>query len=322
MFMDWTSWKKRLGRGVHVPTGTFVAPTFAVDLEPGFVAAARLHPSKRQVQSVGVRELPAGALAPSANKSNITDSALVRKAISEVSERVGNTGGRVGLLLPDIAVRVALLQFETLPDNHQQAESLVLWKMREYLPYPPEEARLSFQVVGKQPGALEILAVAVRGAVLAEYEAVLAGVDGRPALVLPATVSLLPLLPEGDGGQLLLHLCPGALTAVVMASNRVRYWRTRALEADLASVGEEMAREAARVLATCQDNLGVQVQNVWYCARPQQPAAVSGLLAKSVGRELLPLPANFIPAGGLPSGQRETFDEFGMPFAGLVANLS
>jgi hypothetical protein len=320
--MNWNAWKKRLRLEGHVHTGHFVAPTFVVDMEPGFVAAARLNLSKRQVQSMGVRELPAGVLAPSANKSNLTDSAVVRQTINEVSERVGSGGGRVGLLIPDVAVRVALLQFETLPDNPRQAETLVLWKMREYLPYAPEEARLSYQVVGKQPGALEILGVAVRGSVLAEYEAVLAGINSGPALVLPATVALLPLLPEDAGGQLLLHLCPGALTAVVMASNRVRYWRTRALEGDAASNVEEVAREAARVLATCQDNLNVQVQNVWYCARPPQPVEVTAAIAKTLGRELRPLPANFIPAGGLPSGQREVFDQFGMPFAGLVANLS
>jgi hypothetical protein len=222
-----------------------------------------------------------------------------------------------------VAVRVALLQFETLPDNQREAETLVLWKMREYLPYAPEEARLSFQVVGKQPGELEVLGVAVRGSVLAEYEAAVEGLSrGGPALVLPATVALLPLLPEDAGGQLLVHLCPGALTAVVMASNRVRYWRTRPLEGDAASNAEEVAREAARVLATCHDNLGVEVQNVWYCARPPQEPEVNRALAKALGRELCPLPANFALANGLPSGQREAFEHFGIPFAGLVANLS
>jgi len=320
--MDWNTWKKRLGLGGQTPTGHFVAPTFALDLEPGFVAAARLSPSKRQVQSVGVQALPTGALAPSANKSNATDIAAVRRAITQVSERVGNGGGRVGLLIPDVAARVSLLQFETLPDDLREAETLVLWRMREYLPYAPEEARLTFQVVGKQPGSVEILGVAVRSSVLAEYESVMQGINGGPALVLPASVALLPLLPEEAGGQLLLHLCPGALTAVVVASNCLRYWRTRPLEVEVVNSLEEVAREASRVLATCQDNLGVQVQNVWYCARPPAPAEVKEALAKALGRELRPLPASFVPPAGLPSGQREAFDHFGMPFAGLVANLS
>ena len=319
--MDWTNWKKRLGLERHPHAGRFVAPAFALDLEPGFVAAARLNPSKRRVQSVGVRQLPAGALAPSANKTNVADNAVVRRTIAEVTAVVGNAGGRLGLLIPDVAVRVALLQFEALPDDLGEAETLVLWRMREYLPYAPEEARLSFQVLAKQPGSVEVLGVAVRGSVLAEYESALEGVNGGPALVLPATVALLPLLPEEDSGQLLLHLCPGALTAVVVASNRVRYWRTRSLEGDAVSSLDEVAREAARVLATCQDNLGVQVQNVWYCARPPAALEVEEALAKALGRDLRQLPSNVIPLGGLPSGQREAFEKFGMPFAGLVANL-
>ena len=76
------------------------------------------------------------------------------------------------------------------------------------------------------------------------------------------------------------------------------------------------------MLATCQDNLRVQVQNVWFCARPPAAAEVEQALAQALGRELSPLPAKFIPPAGLPSGQREAFDQFGVPFAGLVANLS
>jgi hypothetical protein len=66
----------------------------------------------------------------------------------------------------------------------------------------------------------------------------------------------------------------------------------------------------------------VQVQNVWYCARPPAELEVEEALARALRRVLRPLPANFLPAAGLPSGQREAFDNFGMPFAGLVANLS
>lgn len=320
--MNWATWKKRVRLGGPKRAGRFLVPTFALELQPTFVAAARLNPDKRQVQSMGMRELPAGVLAPSPNKANVTDRAILHRTIAELSHSVGSAGGRLGLLIPDVAARVALLQFESLPDDYQEAETLVLWRMREYLPYAPEEARLSYQVLSKQPDSLEILGVAVRGSVMTEYETVMAEINGGPALVLPATVALLPLLPEEGGGQLLLHLCPGALTAVVVVSERVRYWRTRPLEGSAVDNLEEVAREAARVLATCQDNLSVQVQNVWFCARPPAEPEVEQALAKALGRELSPLPANYIPAAGLPSEQRAAFDQFGTPFAGLVANQS
>lgn len=316
-------WKSKLGVGAKAHSGTFVAPSFVLDLEPGFVAAARLSPSKKQILSVGVHGLPSGSLVASPNKSNFANSDTIHKAIADVSEKLGNTGGRLGLLIPDVSVRVALLQFETLPTNLNEAEALVRWKMREYLPYAPEEARLTFQVVSRQPDQIEVLGVAVRGSVLAEFESAL-GIFNRGGadLVLPATVALLPLLPEDAGGQLLLHLCPGALTAVVIASNRIRYWRTRVLAEDGVGNAEEVGREAARVLATCQDNLSVHVENVWYCGRPPADVEVDAALAKALDRQLLPLKANVFPAGGLPSGQNWAFEQFGMPFAGLVANLS
>jgi hypothetical protein len=195
--------------------------------------------------------------------------------------------------------------------------------MREYLPYAPEEARLTYQILSKQQNQVEMLAIAVRTSVLAEFEGVLEGVSrGGPTLILPSTVALLPLLPENEGGQLLLHLCPGSLTTVVMASNTVRYWRTRQLSGDAAMIGEEVGREATRVLATCQDNLSVQVENVWYCARPPASGELDETLANALGRKLFDLPVKGLPPGGLPSGQDNVYERYGFPFAGLLANLN
>lgn len=319
--MSWASWKKRLGLEGHVSSARFVMPTLALELEPGFVVGARLDGGSRRVQRVGLRELEAGALVPSPNKPNIANEEAVRSTVAGVAALLGNGGGRLGLLIPDVAVRVAVLQFEGLPEARREAESLVCWRMREFLPYPPEEARLSFQVLVKQPGLMEVLGLAVRSSVLGEYETLLEAIDGGPALVLPTSMALLPLLPEDAGGQLLLHLCPGALTAVVVELNRVRYWRTRVLEGMAGEENlDEAAREAGRVLATCQDQLGVQVQNVWFCARPPARTEMRDALAKILGRELLALPGDSAETRALHGDEREVFQLFGMPFAGLMAN--
>jgi len=317
--MNWVAWKKRLGIGGRTHTGKFVTPDFAVELQPGFVLAARLQPSKRQMYSFGMRELPAGVLEPSANKPNVTDGATLRRVVTEATQTTGHVGGKLGLLIPDVAARVALLQFESLPENRSDAESIVLWRMREFLPYPPEEARVTFQVLRKQSEVVEVLGVAVRSSVLADYESAMEGLNGGAATVLPASLALLPLLPEEAGGQLLLHLSPGALTTAVVAANDLRYWRTRPLEGASAANSNELAREAARVLATCQDNLRVQIANVWFCARPRIASEVAQALAQALGRDLRPLPHD-MGVAGLPEAQRAKFDHYGIPFAGLLAN--
>ncbi len=320
--MSWQSWKKRLGLEEQARPAHFRVPVVALEFEPGFVAGARLDAAARRVERVGVRELEAGALAPSPHKPNVTNEAALRRTIAEVTGLVGHGSERLGLLIPDVSVRVALLQFETLPENWREAEALVRWRMREFLSFAPEEARVSYQVLLKQPGLVEILGLAVRSSVLAEYEAALEGSNGGPVLVLPASVALLPLLPEDSAGQLLMHRCPGSLTTIVVALNRVRYWRTRALEDGAAEGGEEISREAARVLATCQDHLNLSVQNVWFCARPPETAEMKEALAKALGREIRPLPGTQAPATAMAAAEREVFQHFGLPFAGLAANLN
>jgi len=320
--MSWQSWKKRLGLEEQARPAHFRVPVVALEFEPGFVAGARLDAAARRVERVGVRELEAGALVPSPHKPNVTNEAALRRTIAEVTGLVGHGSERLGLLIPDVSVRVALLQFETLPENWREAEALVRWRMREFLSFAPEEARVSYQVLLKQPGLVEILGLAVRSSVLAEYETALEGSNGGPVLVLPASVALLPLLPEDSAGQLLMHRCPGSLTTIVVALNRVRYWRTRALEDGAAEGGEEIAREAARVLATCQDHLNLSVQNVWFCARPPETAEMKEALAKALGREIRALPGTQALATAMPAAEREVFQHFGLPFAGLVANLN
>ena len=299
----------------------FVLPALALEVEPGFVAGAWLDTRSHRVERAAVRELAPGALSPSPHKPNVADGTSVRAALEEVANLVGNPSGRIGLLIPDIAARVALLQFEAFPKDHHEAESLVRWRMREFLPYAPEEARISYQVIVSQPGGIEVLGVAVRGSVLAEYETALEGINGRPSLVLPVSVALLPLIPEDDAGQLLLHWSPGALTAVVLSNSRVLYWRTRPLGEGGEDNLEEVSREAGRVLATCQDHLNLQVENVWFHSRPPGTPEIKYALAKALDRELRDLPGAKAQGDTLPARERDALEGFGMPFAGLVANL-
>ena len=319
--MDWGRLKKRVGLGRRVGSAAFVLPTMAFEFEPNFVSAARLDGRARQVRRMGVRELEPEALAPFPNRSNLANNAAVRQAVGEVAERVGHAGGRVGVLLPDPSVRVTILSFETLPSDRREAEALVRWRMREVLPYPPEEARASYQVLRREADSVELLALAVRQSVVAEYEAALEGINGGAALVLPSTVALLPLLPEDpQANQLLLHVCAGSITTVIVAADRVRYWRNYVTRLDAGAQAEEISRETSRVLATCRDHLQVEIDNVWICARPPVAPEVHEALVAAVGRGVKPLSAAVRHTGSLPPGEQELFNRYGAPFAGLVAN--
>lgn len=320
--MDWAALKKRLGGGGASRSANFVLPSVALELQQEFVAGARLDGSGHQVRSISVRELQPGWLSAVVNHANVVDVAGVRRAVNQVAEAVGNGGGRLGLLLPDAAVRVALLQFETLPDRRHDAEALVRWRMREVLPLEPEHVRVSYEVLSRAKSAVEVLTLAASTAVLAEYEGLLQGINGGAALILPATLALLPLL-AGDrrSGQLLIHVCGGSVTTAVVANDRLHFWRSRVLtEGTPEAQRAEVAREAGRVVATCRDHMMLDLADIWLCSRPLGSPDLAGDIARELGRDVRTLSSGPVHAAALSPGEQDLVKRFGLTFAGLLAN--
>src|SRR3989442_8440156 len=127
-------------------SGSFVAPSVIVEVEPGFVVAARLDRSGRRVSRIAAREVEAGALDAQLNRANLANPAELQRAVQAALGAIGNGGGRLGLLVPHPIVRAALLSFLTLPDDPEEVEGLGRWWMKDLLPFLPEEARLAYQV--------------------------------------------------------------------------------------------------------------------------------------------------------------------------------
>jgi hypothetical protein len=260
-------------------------------------------------------------LEPFPSRPNLTKPELVRRAIREVLETVGNGSGRLGILLPDPSVRVAILRFETLPNHREEAEALVRWKMGGILPFPPEEARVSYQLLSKGDQSVELLAMALRNSVVAEYEAAFETVSAGPTLVLPATAALLPLLPAGsEGSQVLVHVCSGSVTTVVMAGDSIVFWRNRLLERLTAEGDGEVVREIARVVATCRDHLKSEIENLWIYLRPPANRSLDKEMGEATGRRVQFLTSSASHAVNLPPAEKKILEGFGMTFAGLVAN--
>ena len=143
-------------------------------------------------------------------------------------------------------------------------------------------------------------------------------------LIVPATLALLPLLPEDDSGvQALIHICGQWLTIVVIADGIPCAWRTRELDPeDLPNYEREIAAEAARVLASTRENFPGDLRSAWYCARPSAEGKLSALISQTLDKDvtLLRPPAEF--SSTLNPDHRSVFDQFGATIAGLMANAT
>ena len=301
----------------------FSLPATLFEFQPEYVLGARISGSSGKVAGVALGELEAGAVSPLLGRPNILKPEEVARTVVAVAKVLGGDRGPFGLLLPDAVVRVSILDFETLPANRKEQESLIRWKLKPLLPFPVEEARLSFEVAAKGQDGLEAVVMAMRKSVAAEYESMLDALNGEVALVLPATAALLPLLSEGAAeGEMLLHVSPSQLTAVVVEGRQVRLWRSQAMngkssEEGLAAVSEE----AARTLAASHDYLGLEISRVRLCARPRVPEGWTAELGRALSRKMEILASDPLAVGvKLSVEEGQLLGEFGATVSGLVAN--
>jgi len=319
--MDWKDQLKELwNRVTWTGTASFSLPPALFEIQPDFVMGARLNGN--QFGKVAVEPLTSGAVAASSAGPVVLNEAVVVKAFQAVVEAVGNGQPRAGLLVPDGAVRVGVFPFDELPSGKREAATLVGWRMRESLPYPPAEARISFQTVRPNGAGLEVAAVAARSSVVNEFEGLLDAINRSADMILPATMALLPLLSDqGDMGHLLVHAYSASATFAVAHKDRLRFWRTRDLTGlSQDEMFEQVAAEAARVVASAEDRLDVHLGPVRLCVRPPATDEWAGRLAAALSREVELLNPPPETASLLAGPESMAFQSYGAPMAGLAAN--
>jgi hypothetical protein len=300
-------------------------PAIVIEFQPEYILGARIFRSFRRVASVAMGELDAGVITPFLGRPNIVRPDEVVRRVRGVASALGTDKGPFGLLLPDGAVRVSILVFQALPSDRKEQESLIRWKMKSLLPFPLEEARLSFEIAPKEPEGLEAVVMAVRKSVLAEYESVLDALNGDVNLVLPSSAALLPLLNENaEAGEILLNISPTHLTAVVAKGRQIRLWRNQAMngksvEARLAAITEE----AVRTLAASLDHLKLEISRVCICARPSVPRSWVMELERRLGRGVAGVVSPALPVRmKLTNEEGQILSEFGATVSGLLVNAA
>ncbi|MGH9534947.1 MAG: hypothetical protein ACRD2E_08820 [Terriglobales bacterium] len=187
----------------------------AVEIAAGGVLAARLQPGRGVSggsAAVAERPLPADSLQPGLTVTNVTAPGALTAALRQCLEAVGGVGREAALLLPDLAFRVALLDFDELPRRGDELDALVRFRLRKTLPFDADQAALSVQVLrtGLRRGVVAVTADRER---LNEYEDAFEAAGGRAAQLLPAGLAALMALPAFGHGTLLLRWRGGALTS-------------------------------------------------------------------------------------------------------------
>ncbi len=233
-------------------------PRLACEITANSVIAARADDG-RGLDVYTARTLPAGAVVPNLIAANVADGAALRQVVADALATVGGRARDITAVLPDGAVRVVLLDFDTLPDKRQDAEAVVRFRLKKSLPFDVDKAAVAFDSAPADGGVRVVAAVAL-SSVLQEYEAVFRDVGYQPGVVLPATLAALGPL---DAGAPTLVIKADATTTGVAIVEGGQLLLLRTIEnADAALDPGSLAEEIYPSLVFFQDTYGRRVERI------------------------------------------------------------
>ena len=228
-------------------------PLVAVEVRPGALAAVRLaHEGGRlSLGAAATVDLAPGTVDVSLARPNLVDPAAFREALQAVLERVGAlAGGDVSLVLPDPAVRLALVPAQGVRGSGREAEETIRFRLHKALPFDVRSARLAWL---PSRGEQVLVAVALDDVVRA-YEDAFESLGLRPGLVEAASLALLAAAgpPPASGDRVLVNWDEGYVSFVLTRAGQPLLVRTLPGDATPAAV----ARHANSTRQFHQDRLG------------------------------------------------------------------
>jgi type IV pilus assembly protein PilM len=229
---------------------------------PEGVLAAAL-PGKNQAAVYTFRPLAAGALVPGIGEPNLRDARAVAEAIGEALDDVSPRTRSVTLLLPDAAVRVFVLDFDSLPVKAADVIPVLRFRLRKMVPFDIEKAGLSYQVLSESKSECRVLIAVLPGPILEDYEAAVRTAGYEPGAVLPSSLSASAIL-NTDEPALAACLSSVTLTTLISNGQDLLLYRTLELPDDPKQSLAEVQRDIAVAEAYFEDKLATRARTLYY----------------------------------------------------------
>ena len=270
-------------------------PKLACEVAADRVMAGRLADHGTDVEACSARELAPGMVIPDLVESNVRQLDRVREAIQAVLEAVELRSKDVIAIVPDAAVRVALVDFDTLPSDAAEADGVVRFRLKKSLPFDVEKAKVSYHVQKTTDGVRVVAAVAL-ASVIEEYEAAFREAGYSPGVVVP---SMLAALGAADAQKPTLVVKVDARTTsiAILSGQQLQLFRTLENTRGVTVTGEQLAEEIYPSVVFFQDTYHLNIEKIFVAGLSETTTAAPALRSQT-GAEVQELITSTLPAAG------------------------
>ena len=241
-------------------------PEFAFEIAADGITMSRTRPPSTLQHT----PLIPGIIDPSPVKENVLDPGAFSEALRKLIPAGGGNRRRgAALILPDNAVRIAVVDFDTLPEKEEERRALINFRLRKSVPFDIDEAALSYY----RQNAKSVVVTLTPAEIVAHYEAPFRAINLHPGLITVSSLAMLELLPV-KGSLLIARLSPGTLTIIAMKDGIV----TIARSLELVSL-EEVSAALYPTMAYIEDQSGARPEQLFIAGFGSEAIAAAALLS-------------------------------------------
>jgi type IV pilus assembly protein PilM len=258
-------------------------PRVACEITMERVIAARASDRLSRLDMFTSRQLPPGTLAPGLNGPNVLNAEALRTAVSGALGAVSGNSRDVIVIIPDAAIRVLLLDFETLPSRAQDIEPVIRFRLKKSLPFDVDEAAVSYEVKRAADGVRVVAAVSPR-AIIQEYESAFRDVGYMPGVLLPSSLAALGTV-DGERPTLLLKVDPTNIIIAAAERHELRLVRTLDNPHGADVSAEDLAEGVLPSIVFFEDTFAAHVEQI-YVGGAARLEEVGPLLHENTGAQV------------------------------------
>jgi type IV pilus assembly protein PilM len=250
-------------------------PPLACEIAADRVLAGRASDAGRMVEVASARELAPGTVVPDLMEANLRDGAAVRQAIESALGSLGSRSRDVIAILPDTAVRVVLLDFETLPPKRDEAEAVVRFRLKKSLPFDPADARVSYHAQTTRKGVQAVAAVVLK-TVLEEYESAFRDAGYNPGVLMPSMLSAIGAA-DAEKPTLVVKVDARTISIAILDQEQLLLSRTLENVRGVTITGDQLSEEIYPSVVFFQDTYNLNIERVYIAGLPEAGIAATAL---------------------------------------------
>jgi type IV pilus assembly protein PilM len=264
-------------------------PKLACEIAADRVLAGRLADAQKGLEASAAYALAPGSVVPDLMENNLRQREVVRDGIEEALGPIAGRSRDVIAIVPDAAVRVMLVEFDTLPSDESEALGVVRFRLKKSLPFDVDKAKVSFQAQ-KINNEVKVVAAVGLASVIEDYEVVFRDAGFNPGVVLPSMLAALGAA-NGKKPTMIVKVDAHTTSIAILNEDQLQLFRTLENTRGVTITGEQLAEEVYPSVVFFQDTYHLNIEQIYVSGLSETGGAAPALQAQT-GAEVQELVAS------------------------------